>query len=139
MESRNGSTTPRSYHHRNQQQQREEGMLSCWGRFKLNFFPWRRRPTLGGSTAANSPPIGITAASCGNFFGALWRSGSRYRRRSPTTAAGSGFRYDPIEYAQNFDDGNWEDDSEAGFNRGFSSRLAPSPSNSSSTRPLHDK
>jgi len=35
-----------------------------------------------------------------------------------------GFRYDPLSYAQNFDDGKWEEDDEESLGRGFSARYA---------------
>ncbi|KAK7282918.1 hypothetical protein RIF29_12039 [Crotalaria pallida] len=35
-----------------------------------------------------------------------------------------GFRYDPLSYAQNFDEGNWVEDDEESLSRGFSARYA---------------
>ena len=51
---------------------------------------------------------------------------SRWRRR---VAATGEFRYDPLSYALNFDDGASDDDAEdAAFrHRNFNSRLPPSP------------
>ena len=77
----------------------EEGLLSCWGRLKLKL-PWTKRKirSLGNS---------ITAA---------------FRAKQPRPVGG--FRYDPLSYAQNFDDGCGDDDTEGALYRGFSSRYA---------------
>ncbi|GMI77356.1 hypothetical protein HRI_001404900 [Hibiscus trionum] len=73
---------------------REEELLSCWGRLKLKL-PWR---------------------SLGNSIRAAFRA----KRPRPV----GGFKYDPLSYAQNFDDGNEDDDPEGAVYRGFSSRFA---------------
>lgn len=81
----------------------DEGSLSCWGCLKLKL-PWTRR-----------------------------RRRRRYciscaiRPRSRGTKHGGGFKYDPLSYAQNFDEGFDEDDEEF-LQRGFSARYAaPAP------------
>ncbi|EOY15528.1 hypothetical protein QQP08_023551 [Theobroma cacao] len=83
----------------------EEGLLSCWGRLKLKL-PWtkRRIRSLGNS---------ITAA---------------FRAKQPRPVGG--FRYDPLSYAQNFDEGCGDDDIEGSLYRGFSSRYAAPSSRS---------
>ncbi|KAI6689199.1 hypothetical protein NL676_026027 [Syzygium grande] len=57
----------------------------------------------------------------------------------PKPAGGAGgFRYDPLSYSQNFDDGSWHADGDA-RSRGFSSRYAapppPPPPQRHSSRP----
>ena len=51
---------------------------------------------------------------------------ARWRRREATTGE---FRYDPLSYALNFDEGSDEngDEAETSRRRNFSSRLPPSP------------
>jgi hypothetical protein len=46
------------------------------------------------------------------------------RRTNNTYRTVGGFRYDPLSYAQNFDDGNLEEDDEESLGRGFSARYA---------------
>ncbi|KAK7311722.1 hypothetical protein RJT34_10033 [Clitoria ternatea] len=46
-----------------------------------------------------------------------------WTKRTRTYKPVGGFRYDPLSYAQNFDDGLVEDDEEA-LHRGFSARYA---------------
>ncbi|KAG7971929.1 hypothetical protein I3843_07G159600 [Carya illinoinensis] len=81
----------------------KEGLLSCWGRFKLKL-PWTQQ-----------------------------------RVRSPNTRSrvvgklGGRFKYDPLSYAQNFDEG-WDDDDEEVYQRGFSARYA-----APSSKPPGDK
>ncbi|GMJ15238.1 hypothetical protein HRI_005193000 [Hibiscus trionum] len=77
-------------------------VVSCWGR--LN--PWTTRKL----------------RSLGNRITAAFRA-KRGR-------AVGGFKYDPLSYAQNFDDGCGDDDPEGAVYRGFSSRYAAPPSTS---------
>ncbi|OMO50828.1 hypothetical protein CCACVL1_30223 [Corchorus capsularis] len=77
----------------------EEGLLSCWGRLKLKLPCTKRRMRNLGNT--------ITAP---------------FKAKNPKPAGG--FRYDPLSYAQNFDDGCLDDDIEGSLYRGFSSRYA---------------
>ncbi|PPD89474.1 hypothetical protein GOBAR_DD13594 [Gossypium barbadense] len=83
----------------------EEQLLSCWGRLKLKL-PWTKRKirSLGHS---------ITAA---------------FRAKRPRPVGG--FKYDPLSYAQNFDDGYGDDDPEGALYHGFSSRYAAPSSRS---------
>lgn len=100
----------------------EEGLLSCWGRLKLKF-PWTRRRVSGNTiTARRQRSVGC------NITAALMRTN---RQQKPA----GGFRYDPLSYAQNFDEGCWDDDNDDGSYRGFSSRFAASASSKS----LEDK
>lgn len=46
------------------------------------------------------------------------------KRKSTYNKSIGGFGYDPLSYAQNFDDGNWEDDDEESLRRSFSTRYA---------------
>ncbi|MBA0567705.1 hypothetical protein Goklo_005633 [Gossypium klotzschianum] len=89
----------------------EEQLLSCWGRLKLKL-PWTKRKirSLGHS---------ITAA---------------FRAKRPRPVGG--FKYDPLSYAQNFDDGYGDDDPEGALYHGFSSRYA-APSSRSVTDNEH--
>lgn len=84
-------------------------LFSCWGCLKLKL-PWTtRRRTRRGYTSA-------------------------IRLRS--SRGTEGFRYDPLSYAQNFDEGFDEDDQEFS-QRGFSARYAAPASLSKS--PVEDK
>lgn len=105
------------------------GKLSCWGRFKLKL-PWNKGRTDYVSGSNNTRRGNSTSMQHGcNLIEALTRSGRRQARPA------GGFRYDPLSYAQNFDDGSWDDDDfEVGLYRGFSSRLAAS----SSSRPINE-
>ncbi|KAK8684031.1 hypothetical protein V6N13_040068 [Hibiscus sabdariffa] len=88
---------------------KEEELLSCCGRFKLRLPGTRRK--------LRSLGYSITAAF-------------RAKRTRPV----GGFKYDPLSYAQNFDDGYGygDDDPEGAVYRGFSSRYAAPPSTSRS-------
>lgn len=83
----------------------KEGLLSCWGRLKLKL-PWRRK-------RVRSPHT---------------------RSRSGVGTLGGRFKYDPLSYAQNFDEG-WDDDDEEVYQRGFSARYAAP----NSSKPPGDK
>ncbi|KAF3447459.1 hypothetical protein FNV43_RR12645 [Rhamnella rubrinervis] len=82
----------------------DEGTLfSCWGCLKLKL-PWTTRRRTRRYTSATRP------TSRGHKHGT------------------GGFRYDPLSYAQNFDEGFDEDDEEYFTQRGFSARYAaPAP------------
>lgn len=75
------------------------GLFSCWGRLRLRLLSWKNRDGQG-SDCCKLP--------------------SMMRTRHPKPC---GFRYDPLSYAQNFDEGGWDEDSE-NSSRGFSSRFA---------------
>ncbi|XP_047087473.1 uncharacterized protein LOC124699172 [Lolium rigidum] len=87
------------------------------------------------STSAYSPPtlrhkLRTTVCGC---FGSPGNDGGRAKWRRRVAATGE-FRYDPLSYALNFDDGGSDDSDEgadaaaAAFRyRDFSSRLPPSP------------
>lgn len=75
-----------------------EGLLSCLGCLKFKL-PWT------GQRAVTSS------------------STSTYPRKRGVDKLGSRFRYDPLSYALNFDEG-WDDDDEEVFQRGFSARYA---------------
>ncbi|KAL2250028.1 UNVERIFIED_CONTAM: hypothetical protein Sindi_2476500 [Sesamum indicum] len=78
----------------------DEEMSSCWGRFILMLSRKSRK-------AKNS-------SSCFSF--------SKSKTRAQQFGA---FRYSPLSYAQNFDEGHeWEDEDQDAFFRGFSSRYA---------------
>lgn len=80
----------------------EEGLFSCWGCLRLKL-PWttRRRTR-------------------------RYASAIRPRGRGNKHDTG-GFRYDPLSYAQNFDEG-FDEDNEEFCQRGFSARYAaPAP------------
>ncbi|KAL1546808.1 hypothetical protein AAHA92_23357 [Salvia divinorum] len=93
---------------------REDQMHSCWGRFMLVFSRSRNQRKLKNSSNSNN-------SSCFISF-----PFSKSKERGKQSDA---FRYSPLSYAQNFDDGiEWEADDQD-F-RGFSSRYAaPPPSN----------
>nr|DAD40873.1 TPA_asm: hypothetical protein HUJ06_015196 [Nelumbo nucifera] len=81
----------------------EVGLVSCWGQFKLKL----------------SWPKGFDSGRQRNGdcnFRAVF--GIRQSKR------GGGFRYDPLSYAQNFDEGCWDEDNGDSYHRGFSSRFA---------------
>ncbi|KAJ4965718.1 hypothetical protein NE237_017567 [Protea cynaroides] len=81
----------------------EVASISCCGYLKLKL-PWRKRwMTRQRSEGCNLLAVVKTASS-----------------RKP----GVGCRYDPLSYAQNFDEGCWDEDNEDYSHRGFSSRFA---------------
>lgn len=86
------------------------GLLSCWGRLKLKL-PWRKGGTWDTDTRRQQSSFGCNIA-------ATFRNN---RRPKPA----GGFRYDPLSYSQNFDEGFWDDDDVESLSRGFSSRYAP--------------
>lgn len=91
------------------------GLLSCWGWLKLKL-PWRKRKIW-------SDTISIREED--ESLGCNMNIASAFRSKRPKT----GFMYDPSSYAQNFDEGCWDDDNEDYYSRGFSSRYAaPCPS-----------
>ncbi|KAF9601277.1 hypothetical protein IFM89_018387 [Coptis chinensis] len=86
----------------------EVGYISCWSRFKLKF-PWSSSSSTSSNYYSRQRSIldfNFTKASC-------------TKQRKPK----GGFQYDPISYAQNFDEGSWDGDSEDSY-RGFSSKSA---------------
>ncbi|KAI8548484.1 hypothetical protein RHMOL_Rhmol07G0277200 [Rhododendron molle] len=84
----------------------QEGLLSCWGRLKLKF-PWGRRRGRRRTRERRSVRWNIRVKD-------IFKS----KRQRPAVGG-----YDPLSYAQNFDEG-WEEDDEDYSNRGFSSRYA---------------
>lgn len=96
---------------------RSQEMVSCWGRFKLIFS--RSKKLIKNADDSSGGGGGI------NF------PFSKSKKRVKHSDA---FRYSPLSYAQNFDDGvEWEaDDQNDPFFPGFSSRYA-APFSSQST------
>lgn len=47
-----------------------------------------------------------------------------WKRRTSSYSPVGDFRYDPLSYAQNFDEGNCVEDDEESVHRGFSARYA---------------
>lgn len=96
-----------------------EEMVSCWGRFKLIF--------------SRSTKL-IKNADSGSGSGCINFPFSKSKKRVKHSDA---FRYSPLSYAQNFDDGvEWEaDDQHDSFFRGFSSRYAAPFSSQSTNTP----
>lgn len=92
------------------------GLLSCWGRLKLKL-PWRK-PRIWRDTRRRAQQRSV----CFNI-------GAAFRAKNPKPAGG--FKYDPLSYAQNFDDGCWDEGDVDSLSRGFSSRYA-APSSSTS-------
>ncbi|KAI3465173.1 hypothetical protein Pfo_021836, partial [Paulownia fortunei] len=87
----------------------KEEMLSCWGRFML-IFSWKRSPK-------NNRKLKYVGSSSTTF------SFSKSKKRAQPSGA---FRYSPLSYAQNFDEGHdWETDDQDSLFRGFSSRIWP--------------
>ncbi|WOL00189.1 hypothetical protein Cni_G08902 [Canna indica] len=80
-----------------EQQKQQRGLFSCWGKLRLAAL-WRR----------------------------LRRCGSIRRRRGRLYVRRGSFKYDPLSYAQNFDEGGQDNDDEeaATYHRVFSSRFA---------------
>ncbi|OAY23175.1 hypothetical protein MANES_18G057800v8 [Manihot esculenta] len=99
----------------------DEGLLSCWGRLKLKL-PWTKRRI---SSSSNSNSTSTSQRSRGG-----WSIASIFTRANRQPRPAGGFGYDPLSYAQNFDEGCWDDDNEDGIYRGFSSRFVPPPSRS---------
>ncbi|WCJ35660.1 hypothetical protein M5689_016904 [Euphorbia peplus] len=115
------STSPR-----NGEEEEKEGPFSCWGRLKLKL-PWTKKRRIGSSSSSSSN-------SRANLTTQRRRSGWKIMRvfdtRKTRAGGGGGFRYDPLSYAQNFDEGLLDDDDEDALFRGFSSRFAPPSSRS---------
>ncbi|GMI91028.1 hypothetical protein HRI_002772100 [Hibiscus trionum] len=83
----------------------EEGLHSCWGRLKLKLPCTKRKiKALGKSITAAFMP----------------------KQHRPV----GGFRYDPLSYAQNFDNGYGDDDPQGSLYHGFSYRYAAPSSRS---------
>ncbi|CAK7347298.1 unnamed protein product [Dovyalis caffra] len=101
----------------------EAGSLSCWGRLKYLKFPWTKRRISSNTTTSSRQKSNV---GC-NITAALMRN-----NRKPKVPAGGRFRYSPLSYAQNFDDGSWDNDDihEDDVYPGFSSRFAPPSSRS---------
>ncbi|KDP41517.1 hypothetical protein JCGZ_15924 [Jatropha curcas] len=108
----------------------ERSVLSCWGRLKLNL-PWAKR-RIGSSYTTNRDTTSSIQKRVGWSWNWNWNNiaaaFTRTKRQQRTAAVGYG--YDPLSYAQNFDDGCLDDENEDGFSRGFSSRFAPPQSRS---------
>ncbi|KAJ7965871.1 Asialoglycoprotein receptor 2 like [Quillaja saponaria] len=85
----------------------EGGLLSCRGCLKLKL-PWTKKR--------------------------ITRVIKLSKQRCSTYKPVGGFRYDPLSYAQNFDEG-WRDNDEDSSTRGFSARYAAT----SLTKSLGDK
>ncbi|WKA09736.1 hypothetical protein VitviT2T_027356 [Vitis vinifera] len=92
----------------------EGGLLSCWGNLKLKFPCNKGRR----NTQTRHRRVG-------------WKIMEAFKPKRPKPF--SSFRYDPLSYAQNFDDGCWDEDCEGSSNRGFSARFAVP-----SSKPLGD-
>lgn len=81
------------------------GLFSCWACLK-RAFPWRRLRGRGGERWHK-----LKSASIALRFG-------HRRRLSPGSC-----RYDPLSYAQNFEEKAFDEDNDDNFYRGFSSRF----------------
>lgn len=93
----------------------EKGVLSCWGRLKV-MLPWTRRK---GTTLTSSRQRQRHRSS---FLGQVIASILTIKPKDPKPLGG--FRYDPLSYAQNFDEGSLDEDSQDSLYRGFSFRYA---------------
>ncbi|KAF8024724.1 hypothetical protein BT93_F1795 [Corymbia citriodora subsp. variegata] len=92
-------------------------LFSCWGRLKLKL-PWLKRG--GAADRRRQRHKSLTAnLDCKSIATTLSVA-------QPKPIGGGGFRYDPLSYSQNFDDGCWHADGDAP-SRGFSSRYAAPP------------
>ncbi|GMH14063.1 hypothetical protein Nepgr_015904 [Nepenthes gracilis] len=92
-----------------------EETLSCGGCLKMKL-PWTKRRDNYMKHKTNG--CNITATLC-----------SPTKKPKPR----GGFRYDPLSYAQNFDDGGLKDDNGDYYSRGFSSRFVVPPATTKST------
>ncbi|EEF35020.1 conserved hypothetical protein [Ricinus communis] len=110
----------------------EEGLLSCWGRLKLKL-PWTKKRISSADGCGGSSSVTTRQRRV-----AGWNITSLFMRNDRQQRPAGGFRYDPLSYAQNFDEGCWDDYNEDGIYRGFSSRFALPPS-SRSINADHDK
>ncbi|KAK3231111.1 hypothetical protein Dsin_002992 [Dipteronia sinensis] len=95
------------------------GLLSCCGRLKLKL-PWTKRRVWSDTRRARHGSEGCNIAAV-------------FQAKQPKPIGK--FGYDPLSYAQNFDEGRWDDDDEYFLSHGFSSRYA-APNSSKS---LEDK
>jgi hypothetical protein len=79
-----------------------------------------------------------TVCCCFGAGGGAERARWQRRRRSGAATAGGEFRYDPLSYALNFDEGEDDDayaDPAAAFRyRNFNARLPPSPAAAAAVR-----
>ena len=85
--------------------------ISCWAPLKLKFIPWRKSASSSSSSCSSTGSF----SSCSNLESAFIKVINKQPKGS------SGFRYDPLSYSQNFDDGTFTSDHHQGR---FSSRYA---------------
>ncbi|OVA15239.1 hypothetical protein BVC80_5g24 [Macleaya cordata] len=112
----------KSSSHNNNNEADETGSFSCLGCLKLKL-PWSKNRN--STTSINRQrSVGSNLESVLMF---------KTKQRKPK----GGFRYDPLSYSQNFDNGsNWDEDGEDYSHRGFSSRFV---SSTASTKRLEDQ
>lgn len=104
--------------------------FSCWGRLKVKIawarvIPIRRSGSSSCSRSQHRPIFSHVSS------GLDCKSVSSLAVIQPKAVGG--FKYDAMSYAQNFDEGLWDDDDMEGFRHGFSSRYAAPYSSSSGT------
>ncbi|KAK9110957.1 hypothetical protein Scep_018476 [Stephania cephalantha] len=116
---------------------------SCWGRLKLKLL-WKSNSTSKRAITTTSATVGDHAPTTSTtsdvqkrsntkaFMDMFKSTSSEPRRRRRRPKVRGRFKYDPLSYAQNFDEGSWDDgDVEDSYSRGFSSRFAaPVPKSS---------
>lgn len=94
----------------------EEGLPSCWGRLKLKL-GWTKRRVMPSAAAATSKSNRGVDCSCD-----ITDITVVFKLKQPKPIGG--FRYDPLSYAQNFDDFCCDHEDVDSAERRFSSRYA---------------
>lgn len=112
---------------------RDGFFVSCWGHLQLmRLVQWTKRKS---SRTARRGAAAAAAAATGRIFHPARPATSIAASLDCKSIADSlsvvqprpvagGFKYDPLSYSQNFDEGTWHEHDLEAYQRGFSSRYA---------------
>ncbi|KAK4800997.1 hypothetical protein SAY86_021484 [Trapa natans] len=102
-------------------------LVSCWGRLKLaKLIQWTKKKYSRTARRGAARGIRLPARPSASIAASLMDCKSIAESLSvvqPKPVAG-GFKYDPLSYSQNFDEGVWHEHHMDAFQRDFSSRYA---------------
>lgn len=102
-----------SFSSSNSIEETKRGIFSCWGRLKMKL-PWTKRRIRSNTNKKSQRSNGSTPLDCTSM--------ASLATVQPKPVGG--FRYDPLSYSQNFDDGCWKDDLESSSHRSFVARYS---------------